>query len=74
MNKISNKNNPEFWIGKICGSKNQIKNAIESMDTLEPIDSEEYKLKLQKKIFEQIGNELEKVLKQAEDQHQYTPY
>jgi hypothetical protein len=59
----------EYWVGKVRGSKGEIASALETLKR-----GPENARELQREINRQVKVRLCETLRQAEEQHQYTPY
>lgn len=63
------KSKPEYWIGKVSGSKEEIKSALQSLRDI-PNDANQ----LQREITRKMREELGQLLLQADEQHKDSPY
>lgn len=59
----------DFWVGKVSGSREEIASALDVLKYT-PTNAEQ----LQKEINRQVKQKLGETLREAEEQHQYTPY
>ena len=62
-------NTSDYWIGKVSGSKKEIENALNTLGRT-PKDVNELQGEINRQIIESLG----KILKEADEQRNYTPF